>query len=318
MRIMKKILRIVKFLKILYKEKTLVRSLLESRNVVFVKFWPPGHFYSPIPDLHSIDLKSTNIFDTSTKDIPSIKFNKDAQIQLAKAFSKLYSDLPFSDEKVEQLRYFLDNQFYSYGDGIILYSFLRHFIPKRIIEIGSGYSSVLMLDTNDLFLKKTVDFTFIEPFPERLLSLLSESDQSRVKIEKKYLQDVKLTTFESLEANDILFVDSSHVAKINSDVLYIIFEILPRLKKGVIIHFHDILWPFEYPKAWLKGGRAWNEAYFLRAFLQNNAAFEILYFNSYMALHQRDMVKEMMPKILNIPTSKVTPGNTSLWLRKTL
>jgi hypothetical protein len=173
-----------------------------------------------------------------------------------------------------------------------------------------------MLDINDLFLNKEVDFTFIEPFPDRLLSLLTENDKSKVKVETKPVQEVELSIFSSLEANDILFIDSSHVAKINSDVLHIIFHILPRLKKGVIIHFHDVLWPFEYPKNWLEEGRAWNEAYFLRAFLQNNVSFEILYFNSYMALHHMNMLEKMMPKILKEPTSRVTPGNTSLWLRK--
>ncbi len=302
----------------LYREKSTIRALFESGNFTFIKFSPPGHFYSPIPDQHSINSKSETIFNNSIRDIYSININEDMQIELTTCFSKFYGELPFADIKIEKLRYFFDNSYFSYGDGVILYSFMRYFAPRRIIEVGSGYSSALMLDINDLFLNNGVDFTFVEPFPDRLLGLLSESDKKQVKIEVKPVQEVELNVFGLLEPNDILFIDSSHVAKINSDILYIIFHVLPCLKKGVIIHFHDILWPFEYPSNWLEGGRAWNEAYFLRAFLQYNDAFEILYFNSYMALHHANILEEMMPNILKVPTSKVTPGNTSLWIRKVL
>jgi predicted O-methyltransferase YrrM len=312
----------VKFLRNLYRNKGAIRSLLESENFRFVRSEYgsayPGHFYSPIPDLGEIRSKSRYIFDRSARDIPAIKTNEDSQSQLVKNFSVLYNEMPFPDTKSKERRYFLDNPYFSYGDGIILYSFLRYFSPKRVIEVGSGFSSSEMLDINDLFLHKKVEFTFIEPFPERLLGLLSEEDKKKVRIETKPVQEVKLGVFSLLEANDILFIDSSHVAKINSDVLHIIFSILPQLKKGVIIHFHDVLWPFEYPKNWLEGGRAWNEAYFLRSFLQYNSAFEILYFNSYMAIHHDDFLKKSMPSVLKTPSSKITPGNTSLWIRKVL
>jgi hypothetical protein len=300
--------------------KSLVKLLLnfyknKSVNFNFVNLYPPGHFYSPLPDLNEINSKSKCIFDRSLTDLPCIEINKDSQIQLLERFSNLYSEIPFSDYKSEKWRYYLDNPFFSYGDGIILYSFLRHFSPKQIIEVGSGFSSAELLDVNDFF-QKNIDFTFIEPFPDRLFGLISEQDKKNVKIEIKSVQEVEQSLFSILEANDILFIDSSHVAKINSDVLHILFNILPKLKKGVIIHFHDILWPFEYPQNWLEEGRAWNEAYILRAFLQSNPDFEILYFNSYMALHHRDVVKQLMPRILQMPSSTVTHGNTSLWLRK--
>jgi predicted O-methyltransferase YrrM len=318
MSIIDKILRDVRFLRKLYRNKGAIRSLLESKNLDFISFASPGHFYSPIPDLHEIDSKSRYIFDRSTRDIPAIKINEDSQIQLAKSFSVLYNEMPFSDTKSKEWRYFLDNPYFSYGDGIILYSFLRHFNPKRIIEIGSGFSSSEMLDINEAFLNKKLQFTFIEPFPDRLFGLFSEEDKIKVRVEIKPVQEVESNIFNLLEANDILFIDSSHVAKINSDVLHIFFYILPQLKNGVIIHFHDVLWPFEYPKNWLEVGRAWNEAYFLRSFLQYNCTFEILYFNSYMALHHADFLKQSMPGVLKTPSSKGTPGNSSLWIRKVL
>jgi hypothetical protein len=119
-----------------------------------------------------------------------------------------------------------------------------------------------------------------------------------------------LAQFENLDENDVLFIDSSHVAKIGSDVNFLMFEVLPRLKPGVIIHLHDIFWPFEYPQSWIDEGRAWNEAYLIRAFLQFNEAFEVLLFNSYLGQRQGDLVRGIMPRFMR------TTG-ASLWLRKT-
>ena len=117
------------------------------------------------------------------------------------------------------------------------------------------------------------------------------------------------SVLDSLDENDFLFVDSSHVLKVGSDVGYIIFQILPRLKKGVIVHFHDVPWPFEYPKEWLGRGIIWNEAYFLRSFLQYNRAFPILYFNAYIHQFHREVLGQMMPLCLR------NPGG-GLWLKK--
>ena len=93
------------------------------------------------------------------------------------------------------------------------------------------------------------------------------------------VQNVKLIEFEKLEPNDLLFIDSSHISKIGSDLNYLLFEVLPSLKPGVIIHFHDILYPFEYPYEWIEKGIYWNEAYLLKAFLMHNKNYEILLFN---------------------------------------
>ena len=144
--------------------------------------------------------------------------------------------------------------------AIILYALLRRLRPKRIIEVGSGFSSALMLDSNDRFLDGSICSTFIEPYPERLRSLLTEHDKGRIELLQTAVQSVPRDVFAPPVTNDILFIDSSHVTKIGSDVNYLLFEILPRLKPGVVVHVHDVMWPFEYPKEWLMEGRAWNEA----------------------------------------------------------
>jgi predicted O-methyltransferase YrrM len=231
-----------------------------SENVQFLRFAPPGHFYSPTPDIKEIRSNSELIFDRSVREIPGIDMNEDRQLSLAKEFISFYGAIPFPDQKRDDTRYYFENDYYSYGDGCCLYSLMRLVKPKRIVEVGSGFSSAAMLDTNDRCFRGEIDFTFIEPYPDRLLSLLGNEDRKRCSILEQPIQQVPMGIFHRLYENDILFIDSSHVAKTHSDVLHILFTILPSLRAGVLIHFHDILWPFEYPRMWLERGRAWNEA----------------------------------------------------------
>ncbi|SQB99143.1 Uncharacterised protein [Helicobacter fennelliae] len=132
---------------------------------------------------------------------------------------------------------------------------------------------------------------------------------TRIDLYEKRLQEIDLGLFENLESNDIVFVDSTHVSKINSDVNKIFFEILPRLKSGVHIHFHDIFYPFSYPAEWLKEKRSWNEAYMLRAFLEFNTAFEIVFFNTCLHfLYPKEMQKAL-------PLSLKNTGG-SIWIKR--
>jgi hypothetical protein len=186
---------------------------------------------------------------------------------------------------------------------------MLHVKPKRIIEIGSGYSSCVSLDTNELFFHDSISCIFIEPYPELLYSLLKRSDFENIKIIAGNLQDIELHTFTQLSAGDILFIDSTHVSKVDSDVNYILFKILPVLQSGVYIHFHDIYFPFEYPKEWVYQGRAWNEAYLLRAFLQYNHDYEIVTFNSFLGCFHPETISRLMPLCAKNPGS-------SIWIRK--
>ena len=154
-----------------------------------------------------------------------------------------------------------------------------------------------MMDVNRVSFNDTIDLTFIEPYPEERFDKIVEN-RSNFKLIKSFIQDVPLALFDTLEKDDVLFVESSHVGKYKSDVLFILFKVLPKLKAGVIIHFHDVFYPFEYPYAWLKEGRFWNESYFLRAFLMYNSQFEILFFSSYMETKHNDWYKKNMPKCL--------------------
>jgi predicted O-methyltransferase YrrM len=197
----------------------------------------------------------------NVKECAGVALNQSVQLGLVEEFARYYGQLPFSADRDPTLRYYYNNDFYSYGDGVTLYSFLRHYKPRRVIEVGAGFSSALMLDVNDLFLGKSIKITILEPRPRRLFNLLRAEDSAHFTIFNQPVQQIDLSLFETLAEHDILFIDSSHVVKAGSDVAHILSNILPRLKPGVIVQFHDIMWPFEYPKMWFKYGRAYNEAY---------------------------------------------------------
>ncbi len=271
---------------------------------------PSGHYYSPIPSQQEVRANEALIWGEVPRSLPALDLNEPGQVAVFDELKKYYADLPFADKPKPNLRYYFDNDWFTYGDGTILYSMIRHLKPKRIIEIGSGYSSAVMLDTNDLFFGGQIACTFIEPNPERLLTLLRDSDQSRNRVITQKVQEVGLDCFGELSAGDILFVDSSHVSKVNSDVNWILFKILPALRQGVTVHFHDVFAGFEYPKEWILEGRAWNEDYLLRAFLQYNHAFRVQFFNAFFGRFYRDRLERDMPLCAK------RPGG-SIWLMKT-
>lgn len=270
--------------------------------------YPPGHFYSVVPS-YDTRMAYVEAEADDPSEIGGIDLNHEAQVGLLERFSSYYSEHPFVEKQEEGRRFFLDNNSYAYHDAIGLYSMMREYAPKRIVEVGSGFSSAIMLDVNERFFDNTIQLTFIEPYPRRLRSLLSEADEKVVDIRESLVQDVDMDVFEALEPNDFLFIDSTHVSKLKSDVNFEFFEILPRIKPGVFIHFHDIFWPFEYPKAWVKKGVAWNEMYVLRAFLMNNPNYEIVYFTNYLAAKLKPWYQEHMP------LASIKPGG-AFWMKK--
>ena len=193
---------------------------------------------------------------------------------------------------------------------MVLQAMIAAFRPKKYIEIGSGYSSACALDTFQA-LNYNPTTIFIEPYPNVLYHLYNGCPpHSQCIVEE--IQKVDLSLFSQLNKNDFLFIDSTHVAKTGSDVLHELFNILPLLKPGVIVHFHDIFWPFEYPESWVfEENRSWNEIYILRSFLMNNKEWNILFFND---LFQKYAEAENIP----MPeTFNKYPGcGGSIWLKK--
>lgn len=274
-----------------------------------VPFVPNGHFYSPVPARDDAGRHVASIFSSVPPNVPGVDMRGEEQLEMLCRISALYPDLPFSGEKQPDFRYHYENPAFGYGDAIILNGILRVIKPKRIVEVGSGYSSAMMLDTSEQWFDSLIDFTFVEPYPDLLKSLLKDGDASRIHILGERVQDVDASVFEQLKRDDILFVDSTHVSKTGSDVNHIIFNVLPALASGVLIHFHDIVYPFEYPEEWVKSGIAWNEAYLLRAFLMNNNDFEVVIHNNYLWQFYKDRLEEALPLAMKNP-------GAGLWIRK--
>jgi predicted O-methyltransferase YrrM len=271
-------------------------------------FQPPGHFYSPIPDIAELKSNYYQVF-TFPESIPDVDLNVARQFELLDQFRDWYSEQPFSRTKIPGRRYYFDNVNFSYTDAIVLYCMMRYLKPKKIVEVGSGFSSAAMLDVNDVLFDGQIDLTFIDPYPGLLLDLLKETDTSSTRVLGERVQDVDLDVFRRLEANDILFIDSSHVSKTGSDLNHLVFRVLPVLQDGVYVHFHDIFYPFEYPPEWALEGRAWNEVYLLHAFLAHNPAYHIEFFNTFLIHNYRDRIAAEFPLFL-----KSVGG--SLWVRK--
>jgi hypothetical protein len=129
-----------------------------------------------------------------------------------------YADNSFPAHETEGHRYYFENEYYSYSDALFLYCVIRHFKPMRVIEVGSGFSSAVMLDTNEESFSNSIRLTFIDPYPKRLYSLLKRDDQARIAVHEQPLQRVPIETFDALGENDILFIDSTHVSKAGSDL----------------------------------------------------------------------------------------------------
>jgi predicted O-methyltransferase YrrM len=262
--------------------------------------YPPGHYYSPIPNKAEI-LEQIDNSQKKEVELLDINLNREEQLQNLEVFQTFYPDLPFIEEQNSELRYYFSQNWFCYADAIFLYSFLRQTKPKRIIEVGSGFSSAVILDTVEKFFTHRPEITFIEPYPDRLKSLLKPEDLKNCKILESSVQKVPLDCFTSLEAGDLLFIDSSHVVKYGSDLQFLLFEILPRSPVGIFVHFHDIFYPFEYPIDWIKQGRYWNEGYFIRAFLAYNQDWKIHFFNTYVVKTFETFIAKNMPLCLKNP-----------------
>lgn len=269
--------------------------------------FPIGHFYSPIAD--PIDIKAREEELWARRDhLPGIDLNDAEQLDLLKALKPYVAGISYPVQKpASETTYFYENDQYPALDAQFLYAALCHYKPKRVFEVGSGFSSLITADVNRRILNKAIDFRCLEPYPRQFL--IDGVDGITELVQTK-IEDMDLSYFDVLEENDILFIDSTHVSKVGSDVNYLFFEVIPRLKKGVIVHIHDIFLPDEYPKNWvIEQGRNWNEQYVLRAFLQFNAKWKIIWAGNYMGTRYLNMVQNVFPDYPNLG------GGGSIWIQ---
>lgn len=268
---------------------------------------PFNHYESPYADLALIRKNQDKIYNINKE--MNINFDIEGQINLLNRMFEIPLLNWHEKEANNGLRYYTDNDMFGISEAAALYGMIMLNKPKHIIEIGSGFSTSVMLDTNEHCFNNEIDIECIEPRPQRLKKLLKESDH--ILIHENDLQEVPLDLFSKLGQNDILFIDSSHVIKTFSDVSYELFEILPMLSKGVYIHFHDIFWPFEYPMGWLTEGRAYNEQWVLRALLTDSTAYKVTLFGHQLqCLSNAGIIANITP-----PLKKIY-GGSSMWIKK--
>jgi predicted O-methyltransferase YrrM len=251
----------------------------------------PGHFYSP-----STGLEDVNRALSWTDEAPGVNLRQREQLDLVRQLAPLLAETP-------QDRYSPDNPMFGIADAAILYAMLCHLQPRRVIEIGSGFSTAMLMDTAE-HRAFDIDITCIEPYPDRLLKVLKSTDE--ITLIRKPVQDVPLSSYVKLKSNDLLFIDSTHVAKAGSDVLWLFLRVLPQLAPGVAVHVHDIFWPFEYPERWLREGRYWTESYFLNAFLCQNSSWDVLLFSSW--------IWETHARVVPLDIRSSHPG--SFWMQR--
>jgi predicted O-methyltransferase YrrM len=265
----------------------------EERQSQAVLFVVPGHYYSPIANPKEL-AEHVSRLPEAGPELPGIALDRAALVATWDDLLPYMMSCPFPLKRADGYRFFFDNNFFGIGDGLILHALLRKYRPKRYVEIGCGFSSACALDTIDGYLPGACQATFVEPHPERLRAAIGE--RGSVRVLDVPVQTVGLELFAELEAGDILFIDSSHVLRTGSDVAFELFEILPRLAPGVLVHFHDISWPFEYPVPWImEENRSWNEAYALRALLTSNDDWKILVFNDYFSKFEAARVTQAFP-----------------------
>ena len=252
----------------------------------------PVHYYVGVPDV--IELERTTGEWQRKSELPGIELDLDAQLDALRA-----ACVPYQAEFAGNSTY-LEAIARSYGPGYgyveaqALHSVIRHYKPRRIIEVGSGVSTHCMLTALELNRRDGAEpaaMTCVEPYPSARLR-----QTSGIKLLEHRVQAVPVDVFRQLQAGDFLFIDSSHTVKPGSDVNYLFLEILPVLAPRVIVHIHDIYLPYDYQRNVLKTFLHWSETSLLRAYLTHNSRVSILFCLSLLHYERQGQLRDVFPE----------------------
>jgi hypothetical protein len=274
----------------------------------------PVHFYQPIPDTQSLP---ETLWERPSE-LVGIDMNDAMQLDLLRnhfpKFRHEYDHFP-TEPTGERNQFYLNNHLFDGVDALAAYCMIRHFQPRLIVEVGSGFSSLILGEAAAR--NQDSALICIEPFPREFLK---QGFPGLHRLIEKKVEDIDLEFFSELHSGDVLFIDSSHTVKIGGDVNYLFLEVLPRLEPGVVVHVHDIFLPFEYRRDWvLDEFRFWTEQYLLQAFLTFNSEFEVLMTNSYLAHGYLEDLKAAFPSLEKLKTTRpnsVRWGGGSFWMRR--
>jgi hypothetical protein len=267
-----------------------------------------GSFYSPVPH---VDELRPGTFERIS-DLPGLRWDLDTQLAFVRErLSGPAGEFhPPATLLAGSRRYAVENPAYGLLDATVAYAMVRSLRPRRIVELGSGYSTLVTAEAARLNEAdgNPLNLEVYDPFP----NVVDAGLPGLAALHRLPAQEVPLSVFENLDDGDVLFVDTTHVVKLGSEVNYVVLEVLPRLGKGVVVHIHDIFLPFEYPRMWLEDlALYWNEQYLIQAFLAHNDSYEVL-----VALHalRRQRRQELADAL---PASVVEHEAGSLWIRRT-
>lgn len=250
--------------------------------------FPAGEFYSPIVDI-GVVLQPPDrgrIWPEPAPDPAGIDLRGDEQLALVGA---LGAHRFAWDADRPGPRYDPANDQFPPHDAAVLYGMVRHLRPRRMVEVGCGWSTTVAaaaIRDGDV----GTALTCIEPYPRAFLRDMADV----LTLREAKVEHVPLEVFDALEAGDVCFIDSSHVVKTGSDVVHLFLEVLPRLARGVVVHVHDIFIPEDYPEGWVRNGFNWNEQYLLQAFLAGHASAEVLVANHWLALRHPVEVRQAL------------------------
>lgn len=276
-------------------------------------FWAVGvmpvsnHYYDPF-------FRKSDLVRSLREDryLPGVDLNPQGQLELLKCFQ--YNDelVSISRKPASALEYYYDNQAFLSGDAEYLYNMVRYFKPQKLVEVGSGFSSLMALKAMEANREEVGSYCgemiCIEPFEHKWLEDLD------VSVHRQLVQTMGLDLFRSLKKNDILFIDSSHITKPQNDVLFLYLQVLPILNPGVLVHLHDIFTPRDYLDQWVfEDVRFWNEQYLLEAFLSLNGQFEVIGALNFLMHQYPDELLSVCP-VLGEQMPHREPG--SFWIRK--
>jgi hypothetical protein len=253
----------------------------------------PNHFYWPVPNLSELEQQH---WPAGRLDA-TVDLRFPAQLKFLRQLASEYApEWNFPERPTSDSAYHYNNGFFESVDAEVAYSFVRRFKPSRIIEVGGGFSTRLLtqaLRANFELNGVQAELTTIDP---GLQSSRNPAPSVSTEVIPRPVQEIDLDLFSSLDEGDILFLDSSHVVRVGSDVVYEYLEILPRVRKGVLIHAHDIFLPCDYPLSWVVDNLSfWNEQYLLLAFLSFNSSFEVLWSSSGMQLFHPRVLEKTIP-----------------------
>jgi hypothetical protein len=266
----------------------------------------PNHFYQPIPDIRQLEKN----FPT-TSSAWGIDFRPDFQLRLLQEtipkFSKEFNAFPLKQNKSNS--FFLHNNGFCGIDPHVYHSFIRYFKPGTIIEVGSGFSTLLAFQAIQRN-NSGCTLIVIDPWPRDFIREFLIENPAGVEHIPYKVEELDIGFFSQLKENDILFIDSSHVVRTGGDICFLILNVLPRLPKGVLIHFHDIYLPSDYPREIILDQHMfWTEQYLLQAYLADNNRVEVLFASNFIAQKHREIIKKTFP-------SAVWWTGESFWIRK--